>query len=148
MAIKNYTLTFLIFCTYYAQSQNPVYWDIKFDCDNQSIVFNAKIEENWHLYAVYVPFPDEGPLPTIFNFKTNKKYTLKDSLFQNKPILAYDKNFGVDLAFYQKSAKFSQSIITKKNKLKISGNIKYMTCNESMCIPFDYPFEIKTSCPN
>ena len=148
MSIRNYVLTFLTFCSCGAQSQSPVFWDIEFNCDNQSIIFNAQIEEDWHLYAVYVPSPNEGPLPTEFHFKTNKKFKLKDSIFQKKPIMSYDKNFGVDLAYYEKSARFTQPIVTLNSKLKISGNIKYMTCNDNTCIPFDYPFEVKTKCPN
>ena len=56
-----------------------------------------------------------------------------------------DKNFGVDLAFYENKSNFSQKIESIKKKLTISGNISYMTCNESMCIPYDLPFEIKVN---
>ena len=148
MFLRNYILAHLIFCSYFATSQNPVHWNIEYDCDNHNIIFNAQIEEDWHLYALYVPFPNEGPLPTEIYIKPNKKYKLKDSIFQSNAIMAYDKNFGVDLAFYEKSAKFTQPILPLKNKFQISGNIKYMTCNDNMCIPFDYPFELKTKCPD
>ena len=86
-----------------------------------------------------------GPLPTLFNFNESKKYRLIDSIVQQQPKIEYDNNFGVDLAFYENKSIFYQKIEPIKNKIKISGNISYMTCNESMCIPYDLPFEIKVN---
>jgi thiol:disulfide interchange protein DsbD len=145
MLIKNYILFILISFSFCAHTQNPVYWKINYDYSNQMISFSATIEKNWHLYATHVPFPNDGPLPTIFNFKESKRYILIDSIIQKKPEIKYDKNFGVDLAYYENSSFFKQKIEPLKNKLKISGLIEYMTCNESTCISFNFPFELKIS---
>ena len=142
--IKYFYLLILFQCiTLNAQKQ--VKWDISFDKSENLVEFKATIIEGWHLYAVYLPNPKQGPLPTLFTFNESKKYRLVDSIVQQTPKIEYDKNFGVDLAFYENKSSFSQKIEPIKKKLTISGNISYMTCNESMCIPYDLTFEIKVN---
>ena len=34
--------------------------------------FKAKIEKGWHLYAIYVPYPEDGPLPTTIHYHKKK----------------------------------------------------------------------------
>lgn len=148
MLLKKSILFLFLTFSIQVHSQNPVNWEINYDYSNQIINFSAIIEKGWHLYAVYVPFPNDGPLPTIFSFEENKKYIIIDSIVQKTPIIKYDRNFGVDLAYYENYAYFKQKINPLKNKFKISGIIKYMTCNENKCIPFDLPFELKINPPN
>jgi len=124
-------------------AQGQVKWEITFNQDKSKLEFKAIIQHGWHLYATHVPYPNEGPLPTIFSFKDNKKYKLIDSILQQTPIIKYDKNFGIDLAYYEHETIFSQKIeLINKNATAV-GNINYMTCNDKTCIPFDFPFEIK-----
>lgn len=121
--------------------QDPIQWDVKFETG--VIKFNAIIEQDWHLYAAYVPNPNDGPLPTLFSFKANEKYSLIDSIIQQIPIIKYDKNFGVEIAYYEHEATFFQKIKLVDKTAIAKGNINYMTCNETTCIPFNFPFEIK-----
>ena len=86
--------------------KKPIKWDVILE--TEVLKFKAKIQQGWHLYAVYVPNPNEGPLPTSFSFKTNEKYILTDSIIQEKPIIKYDKNYGVELAYYEQEATFLQ----------------------------------------
>ena len=83
-----------------------------------------------------------------FNSTKKKGVTLKDSLVQHSPIIKYDKNFGLDLAYYEDTTTFRQPITINKNKGYLNGSIDYMTCNDNMCIPYHYPFEIKINRPN
>ena len=142
MAIRKYILFLLIFYSFFIHGQNPVNWKVNYDASKEIINFSAEIETDWHLYAVYVPFPNDGPLPTVFSFEENDNYNLIDSIKQSKPKITYDKNFGVELAYYENNATFYQKINILNTNFTISGNINYMTCNENMCIPYDYPFEI------
>lgn len=121
--------------------QDPIKWDVK--VETGVIKFNAIIEQDWHLYAVYCPNPNNGPLPTLFSFKVNEKYSLIDSIIQQTPIIKYDKNFGVDIAYYENEATFFQKIKLVDKTAIARGDINYMTCNETTCIPFNFPFEIK-----
>ena len=139
---------YLIFITGNAFCQDKVSWEISYNKLKSEIHFKAKIEKGWHLYAIYVPFPEDGPLPTSIQFHKNKGVTLKDSLIQDNPIITYDKNFGLDLAYYEDSTTFKQPVSLNKNKGYLNGSIDYMTCNDKMCIPYQYPFEIKINRPN
>jgi thiol:disulfide interchange protein DsbD len=143
MGIKKYILVLLSIYSFSVISQNPVNWETNYDKFKETITFSAEIESDWHLYAVYVPSPNDGPLPTVFSFEENINYTLIDSIQQLKPKIIYDKNFGLELAYYERKTSFYQKIKTQKKSFIISGNINYMTCNENMCIPYDFAFEIK-----
>ena len=146
ITIKHYLFNLLVLFYCNAFSQNPVKWNIEFNCNNQSIIFNAEIEDKWHLYAVYVPHSKLGPLPTEFSFEPSKIYNLKDTIIQMEPIIRFDKDYGIELAYYEKKTTFTQFIVNEGKRVKIKGNIKYMSCNENMCIPFEYPFKINTKC--
>ena len=124
-------------------AQEQVKWEVTFNQDISKIEFKAKIQHGWHLYAAYVPNPNDGPLPTLFSFKANEKYSLIDSIIQQIPIIKYDKNFGVEIAYYEHEATFFQKIKLVDKTAIAKGNINYMTCNETTCIPFNFPFEIK-----
>jgi hypothetical protein len=125
-----------------------VKWLTTYNSKKNILNFSAKIDADWHLYATYVPEPNEGPLPTLFSFTESKRYNLIDSIIQRDPITQYDKNFGINLAYYENSAVFSQNIKPLKNKFKIEGNIKYMTCNDSRCIPGEHSFKVKVKSLN
>tara|TARA_B100001287_G_scaffold42180_1_gene31282 strand:+ start:38038 stop:38478 length:441 start_codon:yes stop_codon:yes gene_type:complete len=141
--LTKYIYILILFKSINLNAQKQIKWDIGFKKNENLIVFKATILDGWHLYAAYLPNPNQGPLPTLFTFNKSKKFILKDSIVQQPPIIEYDKNFGVELAFYEKKSIFFQKIEAFKKKIKISGNINYMTCNETMCIPYDLPFEIK-----
>lgn len=131
-----------------AYSQDKVIWEISYNKLNNEVLFKAKIEKGWHLYAIYVPYPEDGPLPTSIQFQKTKGIILRDSLVQLNPIIIYDKNFGLDLAYYEDSTTFKQPVTLNKNKGYLTGSIDYMTCNDKMCIPYQYPFELKINRPN
>ena len=107
------------------------------------ISFNASIEKDWHLYAVYVPNPNEGPLPTVFKYKPSNNYALKDSIVQEFPITYFDDDFGVEVSYYKNTALFKQKInILKNTMFRIEGSISYMCCNAQTCIPLEKQFTI------
>ena len=125
------------------RAQEQVKWGVTFNQGESKLEFKAIIQHGWHLYATYVPYPSEGPLPTLFSFKDNEKYQIIDSIIQQTPIIKYDKNFGIDLAYYEHEAIFFQKIKLIDKTTTAVGNINYMICNDKTCIPFDFPFEIK-----
>ncbi len=120
-------------------------WGFQYDKKSNQIKFKAVIEDHWHLYAIYVPNPDDGPLPTVFNFNSIIGYSLIDSVIQKNPTVIFDENFGVELAYYEYKTEFYQRIKPHKEKFIINGNISYMSCNDKMCIPFDEPFKIEVN---
>ncbi|MAP01839.1 MAG: hypothetical protein CMD01_03365 [Flavobacteriales bacterium] len=135
------TLSFC-FCCLISFSQTPVTWDIKQNNNNSSIEINATIDSTWHLYAVNVPNPNEGPLPTEFHFSENSNYQLVGEIKEGNPISLYDHNFGVQVSYFEKKASFEQKIKVFSDNVELKLEIAYMVCNESMCIPFNDFFTI------
>ena len=126
-------------------SQHPVKWSINYSQDKNKVVFNAEIDSNWHLYAVDVPSPTQGPLPTIIEFKEEKNYLLKGKIYQEKPIIKYDKGFGINVAYYLNKTIFYQKIKPLSKSFEIQGDIKYMTCNETECLALEKVFSVKVN---
>jgi hypothetical protein len=129
-------------------SQNPISWDIQYNKEENKINFDANIDKGWHLYAVNVPEPNEGPLPTIFEFYANSSYLISGKIEQGKPHMKFDKDFGVKIAYYRNKARFSQKIITELVSSEVSGEIKFMTCNKEKCLPFSHKFTVKINHQN
>ena len=129
-------------------SQNPINWKTQYDREGNKIIFDAIIEKGWHLYAVNVPNPNEGPLPTIFEFHKNNSYSIVGEVEQEKPKIKFDKGFGVKVAYYEKEARFTQHVISNLDSAVVSGEIKFMTCNKEKCLPFNYKFLVKINHQN
>ena len=124
-------------------SQNPVTWKTEYDKEENKIIFDAIVDKGWHLYAVNVPVPNEGPLPTIFEFYTNNSYSIIGEVQQEKPIIKYDKEFRVKIAYYENKTRFTQQIITNLDSSDVSGKIEFMTCNDEKCLLFNHKFLVK-----
>ena len=147
--MKNSISLILILNLYFPYfSQSPVSWETQYNKEENKIIFDAIIGKGWHLYAVNVPVPNEGPLPTIFEFHSNSSYSTRGEIQQEKPKIKFDKGFGVKIAYYENKARFVQQINTNLDSAKVSGEIKYMTCNEEKCLPFNYKFLVKINHQN
>ena len=101
-------------------SQSPVNWETQYKKEENKIIFDAIIDNGWHLYAVNVPVPNEGPLPTIFEFHSNSSYSIIGEIQQEKPKIKFDKGFGVKIAYYENKARFIQQINTNLDSAKVS----------------------------
>ena len=58
------------------------------------------------------------------------------------PISVFDHNFGVQVSYFEKKARFEQAIKLLSENVELTVDIAYMVCNESMCIPFNESFQI------
>lgn len=140
-----YLIISLFFIFQVSLSQHPVKWTINYSSEKKIIIFNAVIDSNWHLYAVNVPFPNKGPLPTIIEFEKQKNYLLKGNVFQEKPITKYDKGFRTKVAYYQNKTSFYQKIKPLKSSFEIRGVVKYMTCDDSRCLALERLFSMEVN---
>ena len=129
-------------------SQSPVSWKVCFQKNENIISFDAKIDKNWHLYAVDVPSPNQGPLPTKFHFTSSVNFSLVGKIQEEKPHIKYDENFGVKIAYFENKTTFKQKIEIHKDRLQISGFIEYMTCNDKTCYPYKFEFKTMINPPN
>ncbi len=123
-------------------SQNAINWSWRYDQLSQAIVFNAQINDGWHLYSQHVG-NDIGPVPTAFSFNPSNNVRLIDQVIEPVPIQKYDENFESTMDFFENNVEFIQKIDVKENTL-VEGIITYMVCNDNMCLPpVDLPFSIE-----
>lgn len=116
----------------------PVKWEVNLEKQADKsidIIFAAKIDEGFHLYSTTIP--ENGPLPTVFNFEKSDGYELVGAPVElSKPIEEYDKIFEMDIKYFENEAVFKQKIkITSEDEnIPVVGEISYMVCNDMSCI--------------
>ena len=118
-------LSLFSFCSF---AQNEVTWDVQYDAESESIIFNATIAEGWHLYSQNIN-EGIGPVATAFTFEPNKAiYKLVGSTSEPTPITEYDPNFDGELSYFKDSVQFTQKIKVKSTG-EVKGFITFMVCD-------------------
>ena len=129
-----------------AQFVEPVKWSAS-DSKNGDIltlVFNATIEKNWHMYGLQ-EYKD-GPQNTEFTFETleGAKLEGKPQLVSGKEIRHMDDVFEMELSYFENAASFSQKLKLTGEKYKVAGYVTFMSCCDGSCTPpdtYEFSFE-------
>jgi len=128
----------IIFCFNAVNAQQKIAWtySAKKLADNQyEVRMTANPPIGWHIYSQFTP--EGGPIPTSFSFNKNALTTLVGKVVEKGKLTKYyDKNFKVDVMYFEGKADFVQ-IIKVKGKLKtnLSGEVESMICNDKICMP-------------
>jgi thiol:disulfide interchange protein DsbD len=121
----------------HAQIETPVKWTYSFEKLSETeanVLIKAKIDKGWHLYSQFIE--EGGPIPTSFKFKPSANYSLIGKVSETpKAVSAYDNNFGMQIAWHQNQATFTQKIKLKNPKTTVSGVLEFMVCNDQKCLP-------------
>jgi hypothetical protein len=138
-----------VFAGLHAQVQDPVKWKyvaIKKSDKEYTINILATLDASWHIYSMNTP--NGGPVATTFNFKKNPLVTIDGKTTEvGKLSTVHDEIFGVDVKYYSETVTFAQVVKLKSPvKTNLTGTIKYMVCNDKMCLPpktvsFNVPIE-------
>jgi thiol:disulfide interchange protein len=134
-----------------SQVYNPVKWTFRSEEINNrniNLVFEATIDDNWHLYGFNIP--ENGPIPTSVVFKDTRGFRIKGKPVSSaKPEIKYDSIFGMDLELYSHTVTFKQHIEkTSKEDLTISGYVEFMSCDDQRCLPpseAEFEFHVKST---
>ena len=141
-ALLNLVIGLLITVSSYAQVFNPIEWEFsskKISETEYDITFHATVEQGWHLYAQ--DLPDGGPNPTTFKLNgAGSSFELVGKTVASiKPHEEFDKNFDMVLRYFSKDVDFVQRIkLLKKGKISIKGEVEWMACDDTQCLPPDY----------
>ena len=131
----------------FSQIFNPVEWEFsKEDLGGgeYELVFKASIEDGWYLYSQFVE--NDGPLPTTFTFFDSDGYELIGTTQEGEPKQEYDPNFDMVLSYFTKEAVFSQKVKAIDTDTKVSGELMFMACDATQCLPPEYvDFSFKIS---
>ncbi|SMC52710.1 TlpA disulfide reductase family protein [Pedobacter africanus] len=120
-------------CLALAQDNHPVSWKFgsrKIAPLTYEIKFMAIIQEPFHIY----PQSSDGGLgmPTEFIFASNDNVELTGPVSEQ----GLDRKKGEEVAYYAKGVSFTQIVKLKsEKKTDLSFVIKYMACNDQMCLP-------------
>ncbi len=133
----------------YSQILNPVKWTYSVEnngSEKATLVINAKIDKGWHLYSQFVG--EGGPVPTSFRFEKSDAFTLSGNVKEvpkAKPF--FDDIFGMQVAWFEKSATFKQEIkVSSKTDFKVKGTLEFMVCDDKQCLPpeeVEFTFDVK-----
>ncbi|MEE4176461.1 MAG: cytochrome c biogenesis protein CcdA [Bacteroides sp.] len=118
----------------------PVSWTFSHEkiAENQyELRFTAKIDSGWSIYGTDIDAG--GPIPTSIDFKEGNGYTKVGGLRFPAPKEKYDPNFDMELTMFSGSVTFRQTVeVTSTQAVKITGELGFMSCNDSSCLPPDY----------
>ena len=123
----------------FSQIFNPVEWEFsKEDLGGgeYELVFKASIEDGWYLYSQFVE--DDGPLPTTFTFFESDGYELIGTTQEGEPKQEYDPNFDMVLSYFTKEAVFSQKVKAISPDAQVDGELMFMVCDATQCLPPEY----------
>lgn len=130
-----------------AQLHEPVQWEtlVNYTDNNEAeILFEANIEEKWHIFAQ--SSNPKGSMPLSINFENNNNFELIGKLKEPKPIEEFDDVFQVYVRYFVNNVTFKQKIkILSEKSFIINGTIDYQSCIDGMCVPgsFDFDLNIK-----
>ncbi len=139
--MKRFTLLFsfliLVGFQLFAQINEPVKWtfESKQEGTEVTLIFNAVIEEGWHLYDTQLP--DGGPIKTSIHYSDSTLFEFMGELGKEPiPTEYFDKTFNLNLAYFSKQAILTQKIKLKTtDKVDIKGFVEFMSCNDETCTP-------------
>ncbi len=146
-SIKLTLLLLLLAGSINAQIKNPVKWKIEYKENGNNvydIIFNATIEEGWHLYDLG-PYND-GPNPTQFYFDESKSYKRVGNVkMLIQPKVEFDEMFQIKIGYFLNRAQFAQSIqVLSKDSVTVKGYVEWMVCDNGSCLPpTEYEFAVK-----
>ena len=120
-----------------AQMMNPVHFSSRLNQLNSGegeIVFSATIDPGWHVYSTNLG--DDGPISATFNpVKMEGVETVGKLQPRGNEIKQFDKLFGMELRFFEKSVTFAQKIHFTKPDYDIDCYLEYGACNDESCLP-------------
>ena len=102
--------------------------------EEAEIVFNATIDDGWHLYST--DLGSDGPIAASFHVnKMEGAVTVGKLQPRGKVVEEYDEMFGMKLRFFEHKGTFVQKIKFTKRDYLIDCYIEYGACNNENCLP-------------
>ena len=136
-----------------AQMANPVKVQSQLkevSATEAELVFNATIEQGWHMYSTEVV--EFGPTPTTLNVEKISGAKLNGALKpKSAPIKVYEEMFEADVFYFEKSATFVQKLKLEGGKYHVEGYLEYGACNDQSCTPptkVDFSYDGEAQAPD
>lgn len=103
-----------------------------------TLTVTATIKAPWHVYSM-AKVPPPGPVETTLSVAAGSLRPV-GKVVESTPKRSHDPNFGKEVGYHEGTATFTQRLAVPKNaaanpKLPIVVTVRYMACNETMCLP-------------
>ena len=135
--VLGWLLMAFLFLPAMAQIQDPIKFDTewkKISNDEVEIIFNATIDEGWHVYSTELG--DGGPISATFNIDSKEGVELVGKLTpRGNEISKMDPVFEMMVRYFEGTASFVQKLKITSENYKISGYLEYGACNDENCLP-------------
>ncbi len=120
------------------QNDHPVQWSgqlQQLDNGNYLVQITGNLRESWYLYSQFLE--EDGPIPTEVTFVEKAGYELVGATKEESPqrVDEFDNTFEMQLIKMKKSATFSQEIKAEEGLNTLKGEVYYMVCDDSRCLP-------------
>ena len=112
--------------------------------EKTTIRIQVKLPSPWHTYDVNEQIGADGigPSTTLISFEPEGLLIIDGKIKTSKPQKKYDKEFGMDVAYFKKSFEFIVPVKANKDidftKDKLLTLLDMQLCNETTCLPPDY----------
>jgi thiol:disulfide interchange protein DsbD len=122
-----------------AQIETPVKWAYaskKISATEAEVFIQATIADGWHIYSLNQK--DGGPVKTSITFNPSATYALLGKTTEPAPLTKFEKSFGINVTYFEKSVIFRQKIKLKSSAATaVKGKLEFMVCNDKKCLPPD-----------
>ena len=98
------------------------------------LVFTCTLDAGWHVYSQHLDGAD-GPVATEFTYEWMDGHTPDGATNEPTPIVHYDPNFMMELAYFEGAPQFTQRVKVTGTAGKVAGAVYFMLCNDEMCLP-------------
>ncbi|MCD8071893.1 MAG: thioredoxin family protein [Alistipes sp.] len=129
-----------------AGAQGEVEWKVSVEHiggGRANVIFTADIADGWHMYDTRRY--EMGPNSTEFTFTGTEGLTLQGGIRElSKSVRKYDEIFEMEIGYFEKQARFEQTVALTSAKGLLRGEVSWMVCDDSTCLPPDeYEFSIE-----
>ena len=102
-----------------------------------TVRFAAVLDSGWYIYALTQK--SGGPTPMTVTVAPSPPFSLDDSVTGPKPVVIFDKEFGIDTERYWGSPAFAAPVaIAQGHQVRSSSldlKVRYQACNATLCLP-------------
>jgi len=140
LRLLSFLVSFLATLSVTAQVYNPVKWTFNHKLvgdDKAELTFSASIEDKWHVYSTKLA-DDLGPVPSAIDFLKIEGAELIGGITESETHTEFDPIFQAELTWFEHTALIKQMVKLTAPRAKISGELTYMTCDDSKCLPPEY----------
>ncbi len=141
--IISFCFSLISLLSYSQKSIVPVDWSFEVieSGDDLTLRATADIEDKWAIYSQHTG--EGGPIALSFTFD-DPSTLIGETEEISEPIKVMSKLFEVEVIKFKKQAIFEQKFSKKKGMKTLSGEVRFMSCDESRCLPpTDVRFDIE-----